>query len=127
MSDQRQILVNVWLDKSEKAFQDAELLFNNDRFAGCLNRLYYSAFYAVCGALLSIGTSSKTHKGVKALFHEHLISSGKIDNNYAALYSKLFTLRHEADYLDFPEIEANEIQELLEQTSLFITIIKKNI
>jgi len=67
MSDQRNILVNVWLDKSEKAIQDAELLFDNDRFAGCLNRLYYSAFYAVSGALLSIGLSSKIHKGIKAL------------------------------------------------------------
>lgn len=126
MSNQKHILVNVWLDKSEKAFQDAELLFDNDRLAGCLNRLYYSAFYAVSGALLSTGLSSKTHKGIKALFHEHLISSGKIDNNYAALYSKLFTLRHEADYLDFPEIETNEIKKLLEQTSLFISVIKKN-
>lgn len=40
MSNQRQILVNVWFDKSEKAFQDAELLFDNNRFEGCLNRLY---------------------------------------------------------------------------------------
>lgn len=76
---------------------------------------------------MSLGLSSKTHKGIKALFHEHLISSGKIDNNYAALYSKLLTLRHEADYLDLPEIEANEIKELLEQTSLFISVIKKSI
>lgn len=57
MSDQRQILVSVWLDKSENAFQDAQLLLNNDRLAGCLNRLYYSAFYATSGALLSIGLS----------------------------------------------------------------------
>jgi len=126
MSDQIHILVNVWLDKSEKAFQDAQLLFDNDRYAGCLNRLYYSAFYALSGALLPIGLSSKTHKGIKSLFHEHLISSGKVNNNYAALYSKLFTLRHEADYLDFPEIESNEIKELLELTSIFISDIKRN-
>lgn len=127
MNEQRKILVNVWLDKSLNAFHDAELLFDNDRFAGCLNRLYYSAFYAVSAALLSIGFTSKTHKGIIILFHEHLISTNSMDKNYAALYSKLFTLRHESDYLEFPDIKPKEIQELLLHTSTFISEIKTNI
>jgi len=50
--------------------------------------------------LLQFGLSAKTHAGIRSLFNEHIIRDGLLPKEYGDFYSKLFDVRHEADYAD---------------------------
>jgi len=48
------------------------------RQTACVNRLYYSCFYAVSALLVRDGLSSLKHAGVRSLFKRHYVRTGKV-------------------------------------------------
>jgi hypothetical protein len=46
-------LVKYRLEKAKETFEDAQLLIESKRWNSAINRLYYSAFYAVIALLLN--------------------------------------------------------------------------
>ena len=53
-------------------------------------------------------------------FNQELIKPGKIAKAEGILFNKLFSLRQEADYEDFAEIQADEIQPMLPKVKTLI-------
>ncbi len=117
-------LIKYRLEKSWNTYGDAELLVKENRKGSALNRMYYSCFYAVLAALLSIDKNAKTHKGVKSLFNEHFINTGIIPNELGKFYGKIFNQRMEQDYDDYAEVENIDLQSYLEQTKNFLKAIE---
>lgn len=64
--------------KGRETLEDAALLFHSGRLFSALNRIYYALFYEVIALLLTADLSSAKHTGVRALFNEHFVKTGKV-------------------------------------------------
>ena len=93
-------LVKYRIERAKETLEDAQLLIKNERWNSAINRLYYSAFYAVIALLLNENHKPTTHNGVKFIFSKHFIKTNIISQEFGKRYSQLFTWRQKGDYAD---------------------------
>jgi uncharacterized protein len=64
MNDQTKAeYIKYRLDKAFESLDDAKLLAQNQRWNACINRLYYSSYYAIIALLLQDNYEVSTHQG----------------------------------------------------------------
>ncbi|MFA6292123.1 MAG: HEPN domain-containing protein [Victivallales bacterium] len=117
-------LVKYRLDRANEALEEAALLANNSKWNTCVNRLYYSCFYAVSALLAKDDMSSSKHTGVRSLFNLHYVKSNKVPKELAQIYNDLFEKRQEGDYIDFVRFEEPQVKPLISGAKKFIAHIK---
>lgn len=120
----KQDYIKYRLDKAFESLNDSKLLAQNKRWNACINRLYYSAFYAVIALLLNENYDCQTHDGTRNKFNLKYIKEGKIDKEFGKLYSKLFDWRQKGDYGDLFDFTEEQVTPLLEPTEKLLLIIK---
>lgn len=127
LSDQdRKEIVLYRLDKAEKTYKEAVEITKLGFVNTAANRLYYSAYYAVCALLIANGITTKTHSGVKIMFGLHFIKSKVIDNKFGSIFSLLFSLRMTGDYEDRKNLDLEtEVRPLIEPTRELIDVVSK--
>jgi len=92
-SDDRNAYAKYRLEKAEEAYISAEVLILHQQWNAAINRLYYSAYYAVSGILAKMGIETKIHAGIKTQFLLHYIKTGKVEMQLGKLYADLFDWR----------------------------------
>lgn len=102
-------LVSHRLAKADETLEDARVLADAGRWNACVNRLYYACFYAVSGLLWLDGQSSSKHSGVRSLFNQQYVKTGKISKEMAQIYNDLFERRQEGDYVDFVSFDESQV------------------
>jgi len=117
-------LIQYRIQKCDRAFKAAAGLADLEDYDGAINRLYYSAFYAISAALLNYDIIVKSHSGVKSKFHELIIKPNKVDSKSGKLFNQLFDNRHDADYSDFVVFTKENVDDLIQRTKEFISEIK---
>jgi uncharacterized protein (UPF0332 family) len=88
-------LIHYRPDRAQESLEDARLLAEANRWNACVNRLYYSCFYAVSALLVRDGLSSSRHTGVRSLLNRHYVRTGKVPRDLACVYNDLFERRQE--------------------------------
>jgi uncharacterized protein (UPF0332 family) len=121
MDDRTKDYVDYKLQKAGMALKEAKLLFENRMFETSVSRLYYAAFYAANALLTKEGLNAKTHTGTKSLLNKEFFFTGKLNPDFAELYSMLLSKRHEADYENFAFINEQQIPEWIEKTQEFVS------
>lgn len=111
------------LGRSKETFSDSRKLAEINSWNSCVNRLYYSCFYAVTALLISKGFEAKTHNGVKTLFFKEFVSTGKIGKEYGSLYSDLMDWRNASDYADFIDYDSETVNPMIIRVESFLKII----
>lgn len=124
---EKQNYVKYRLKKAEETFQVAELLIQNKKWNSAVNRLYYSAYYAISALLVKANIITKTHSGVKTQFFLNYVKSGIIEVKYGKVYSDLFDWRQKGDYGDFFDFTEKEVTSILLPTKELIDKVKKEI
>ncbi len=109
----RSDVVRYWWSKAEESLTSAQREFEAEAFAFAMNRLYYSAFYAVSAALLDKQISFTKHSGVRAAFHREFVKKGILDSNWGKFYDQLFEDRQEGDYVALTEFESEYVHSQL--------------
>lgn len=120
MMDAQSELITYRLQKARNTLKDADVLATANRWSACINRLYYSCFYAVTALLLHDNLSSSKHTGIRSLFNQHYVKKGKITREWAEFYNDLFEKRQESDYVDFVKFEEDQVKPLLSKAKAFI-------
>ena len=123
MTGELQDLVQYRLERAFETFEDAQLLSNAKRWKSCVNRLYYSCFYAVSALLAQNQLASSKHTGVLSLFNIHFVKTGKISQETAEIYNDLFDNRQEGDYTDFVKFSEEQVRPQISKTDSFIKTI----
>ena len=126
-NEERQIIVNLELEKAKKTYEAMELCMREKAFESAANRMYYAAFHAVSALLISTGLSVKSHRGVMALFGEHFVRTGIFTKSDGALFSDLVIMRDNADYNWFFEATEEKLNPYIEPTRQLIEKIKRYI
>lgn len=110
--------------KAKETLEDAEILFNAKRMSSAVNRIYYALFYEVTALLLKNNMSSAKHSGIRALFNEKFVKTGKVNVETGRFYSRMFEFRQKSDYADFVQFEEGKVKEWLEKAKQFIAEIE---
>ena len=118
-------LGRYWLDKAKRSYEAAEDAFQKNNYDFCVNRLYYSAFYAVSAVLIINGKNYKKHSAVRSAVHRDFVKNGKISIELGKLYDKLLRDREEADYVAFVEFDPEVVKDELKETKKFINQFKE--
>lgn len=127
MTGSKDDLIRYRLSRSKDTFDDAKILADKERWNSAINRLYYSAYYAVIAILLKHDFKSTTHNGAKSIFSEHFIKNGIIPKEFGKLYSQLFTWRQKGDYDDLYNFDKDKVIPYFEPIKQFIGIIENKI
>jgi uncharacterized protein (UPF0332 family) len=117
-------LIQYRLGRAQESLDDACLIAEANRWNACMNRFYYSCFYAVSALLVRDGLSSSRHTGVRSLLNRHYVRTGKVPRDLARVYNDLFERRQEGDYADFVRFQADQVRPWILQAEVFITSIK---
>jgi uncharacterized protein (UPF0332 family) len=123
--DQRELLAKSWMEKADSALQDARLLMENGRFSSCVNRLYYSVFFAACAVLASRGESYSRHSAVRSSIHRDFVNTGLLSKEQGRIYDILLSRREQSDYQPSATFTADEVSDYLHRAAEMIDSLKK--
>lgn len=121
MSDYKPDYIAYRLTKANEALHDAKLLAENYSWNACVNRLYYTCYYAVSALLLKNGISTQTHTGLKTQFNLHFIKTGIVERDLGKLYINLMDWRQKGDYGDLFDFNKETVEPLLEPVEKFLS------
>lgn len=125
MTGVKKNLIDYRIARAKDTFEDAEILAGNAKWNSSINRLYYSAYYAVMALLLKLGLRPTTHNGAKSNFSEFFIKTGIIDKKYGKIYSQLFTWRQKGDYDDLFDFDEEKVLPYFSPVKKLIEIIEQ--
>ncbi len=120
-------LVKYRLSRAEEALEEAEVLYKSNHLNASVNRLYYACFYAVSALLLNEGLSSSKHSGIRSLFVQRWVKTGRVSKELGQFYRQIFDYRQRSDYMDFVSYEKEQVLSLIEESKAFVFIIKSKI
>ena len=123
MSEAEDALIQYRLRRARETLGEAALLAHANHWNGCVNRLYYACFYAVTALLLSKGLSAATHAGVRSLFNEHFVRSGRVPGEMARFFNGLLDERQHGDYADLAEFDETEVRPWVADARRFVAFI----
>lgn len=127
MKATKEDLIRYRLLRAKDTFEDAEILAEHQKWNSTINRLYYSAYYAVMALLLFSDLKPTTHNGAKSNFTEHFIKTERVTKEFGKIYSQLFTWRQKGDYDDLFDFDEEKVTPYFEPVKRLIDLIEKMI
>ena len=124
MTEPLDTLIHYRLERAQESLDEARLLAEAGCWNTCVNRLYYSCFYAVSALLVRDGLSSSRHTGVRSLLNRHYVRTGKVPRELARVYNDLCERRQEGDHTDFVRFQADQVRPWILQTEAFIAYMR---
>ena len=113
MSYSKEDLVRYRIERAREACADAEYLVAESRWNAAANRMYYTCFYVVSAYLALKNLNATTHSGLKSAFNLELVKTGRVSRDDGVLFNRLFSMRQQADYEDFMDLQKEDILPLL--------------
>lgn len=113
-------LVRYRLEQSKENFEEAEALFNINKFKGASNRAYYSIFHAIKAILALEQADFKKHSSVIAYFNKEYVSKNIFSRELGKRVNEARFFREKSDYVDFYIITKEECKEQIETAKLMI-------
>ncbi len=120
-------LVQYRLARAMESLDEARLLLTNGHVRTVVNRIYYPCFYAVSALLLTEDQSSPKHSGVRSLFDQLRVASGRLPKGMGQLYRRLFDSRQKGDYDDLVTFDPKEVHSWLVEATRFVNRISETI
>jgi uncharacterized protein (UPF0332 family) len=107
------------LHEAQEGLRETELLLQSGYLRAAVSRLYYACFHAVEALLWTEGLESKKHAGIRSLFEQHWVASGKLPREMGKFYHHLLDSRLEADYYH-GGFELSAVERLLDEARRFV-------
>ena len=127
MSSSKKDLIKYRLSRAWDTLDDATILKDNEKWNSSINRLYYSAYYAVMALLLNSDLKPTTHNVTKSNFSEFFIKKGVFPKELGKMYSQLFTWRQKGDYDDLFDFDKDKVLPYFEPVKRLLEIIEEKI
>ena len=124
--DERRVLVELRLEKSDEAMRDAKEFCANHPDAA-VGRAYYGAFHAAGALLVCSGLElPKTHRGLNSVIYKEFAEKGLFPIDIARHLGFLEMSRSKADYGALPrEYDTGEATEITKKAEEFCLAVKK--
>ena len=122
-----EVLARYRLAQSKENLEEAEALFQINKFKGSNNRAYYAIFHAIKAILALNQTDFKKHSSVIAYFNKEYISKNIFPRELGKRVSEARFFREKSDYVDFYIVTKEEAQMQIETAKLMIETAEKYI
>lgn len=122
-----EMLSKYRLEQSKENLEEAEALFNINKFKGASNRAYYSIFHAIKAILALEQMDFKKHSSVIAYFNKEYISKEIFSRELGKRISEARFFREKSDYVDFYIVTKEECQTQIDTARLMIEEAEKYI
>lgn len=126
-SNEIQALSKYRLDQAKENLEEAEALFNINKFKGASNRAYYAIFHAIKAMFALEETDFKKHSSVMAFFNKEYVSKNVFSKELGRKVGQARFFREKSDYVDFYIVTKEECQEQIETARTVIDEIEKYI
>jgi len=80
--------LELYIAKSKKFLNDADLLMANQSVESTVSRAYYAMFYMAKALLFTIENQAHTHQGVLYQFSKFFIKTGIFEKKYSNILTK---------------------------------------
>lgn len=124
MDAERRALVRARLSKAERKLAAAQDDLEAARFDEAASRAYYAMFHAARAALVARGVNARTHAGLNAVFAEHLVRSGAVDEQLGRWLGQARRSREIGDYDDFLTISPEEAGDAVARAARFVETLR---
>jgi len=114
------VLAKYRMERACETLEEAELLFEQGKFNGTVNRAYYAAYYAAKAMLALRHLDSSRHSGALALFGREFVKTGIIEPKFGRFLHELFDNRQEGDYKDFQVVTRDDAYKAIHQSKDFV-------
>jgi len=91
--------------RAQESPDEVRVLIGAGHYRTAVSRLYYACFYAVSALLLTEGRRVSKHSGVRALFDQFWVNTGRVPVRRGRFYRRMFQHRQKADYADLATFE----------------------
>jgi len=98
LKEEALVLAKYRIERARETLEEAELLFEQGKFNGTVNRAYYAAYYAAKAMLALCRLDSSRHSGVIALFGREFVKPGIIEPELGRSLRELFDGRQEFEF-----------------------------
>lgn len=119
--------VQYRLSRATEALDEAGLLMESEHLSTAVSRLYYACFYSVSALLYTDGLSSSKHSGVRSLFNQHWIKTGRLPVEMGRFYQRLFDRRQEGDYGDIVAFAPQDVKKWFDQAREFVRLVSEKV
>ena len=116
-------VVKKLIVKSEKNFEEANLLFEKGFYEAAISRAYYSMFHLAQAVLATKDIKRRKHSGVISALGEHC-KPGLLPDWLTKPLNKVFEERQVADYEYETSKNKEETYEIINQAKEFVNEIK---
>lgn len=113
------------LSRACESLDEAKLLLEAGHLATAVNRLYYACFYCVSALLFSEGKSASKHSGIRALFDQDWVNTGRVTKELGRFYRRMFNERQKGDYADLVAFTRDEVETMMEHARGFVREVSK--
>lgn len=119
------MLAKYRLQQSQENIEEAEALFNINKFKGANNRAYYSIFHAIKAILALEQTDFKKHSSVIAYFNKEYISKNVFPKELGKRVNESRFYREKSDYVDFYIVTKEECKMQIETAKIMMEYAEK--
>jgi len=113
-------LINVYIEKSFAALEDAKFIIEQKKYHIAVNRIYYSIFYMISAFAIKDGFETSKHGQLIGYFNKNYISTKKINVEESKIIIRLFELRNKADYDVYAIFTKEQVEELYKLSEKFL-------
>ena len=118
-------LANYRLSQSKDNLEEAEILFNINKFKGASNRAYYAIFHAIKAILALEQKDFKKHSSVIAYFNQEYISKEIFPKELGKDITNIRLYREKSDYVDFYIITKEDCEQQIQKAKNIVNSIEK--
>lgn len=126
-NDEIETLSRYRLNQAKENLEEAEVLFNNNKYKGASNRAYYSIFHSIKAILALEQVDFKKHSSVIAYFNKEYIAKNIFSRDLGKRVSEARFYREKSDYVDFYIVTKEECQMQIETAKIMIENAEKYI
>lgn len=119
-NDEIETLSRYRLNQAKENLEEAEVLFNNNKYKGASNRAYYSIFHSIKAILALEQVDFKKHSSVIAYFNKEYIAKNIFSRDLGKRVSEARFYREKSDYVDFYIVTKEECKDQLETAKIMI-------
>ena len=112
--------VQVEWELSQESMREGELMLANGLWRGTCSRAYYAAFHAARALLFSLGLQARSHEGVRHLFNEHFLRTGRLPLSLSRALARMESTREEADYEGAAIVTEEDARGQVEVARMFV-------
>jgi len=122
----KETLIELWLERSQKALKAAENNVTSNDLEASLNRVYYAIFYAVRALAEKENFTTSKHASLMGWFNKKFVYEDKVfAPELFEVYRKSFEYREKSDYNVIYKPDLKTIQKLLADAKVFVEEVRK--